>query len=157
MLDTASAKTAIPVIADGHSVRCRLAKIAQLDPKDGKGVGGVGGLLFEYHLLDPAPTTDGGQVKPGFPLFERVMFYDKDTPVGEMPERVITRISKRIDAFLGTGDAENKKGKAPRPPFNGETVAAMIGKEAVVKVRAKTGEYEGNDVASLTFPGDLQA
>lgn len=160
-LNTSSVKTSIPVIADGHQVRSRLAKIAQLEPKDGKGanIGGqvIGGLLFEYHTLEPAPTTDGGQVKPGFPIFERIMFYDKDTPMGEMPERVAQRISKHIDAFLGTGDVDDKKGKPARPEFTGETVAAMIGKEAFLKLKAKTGEYEGNDVSKLTFPGDLTA
>lgn len=151
-LDTTKIKTTIPVISDNHTCKVRLANITQATKA------GAGDYLkFEYHLLDPAPTTDGGQVKPGFPLFENVTLYDKNSAPGEVPEWAIQKISKRIDGFLGTGDEGNKKGKPARPPFNAETVAAMIGKEAYAKVKAKSGEYEGNDVVSITFPGDLNS
>lgn len=150
-LNLNSIKTSVPVISDGHNCRCRLVNITQAEGDKGAS------LKFEYHLLDPAPTTDGGQVKPGFPLFENVTLYDKNTPTGQIPEWASQKIAKRIDGFLGTGDKENKKGKPERPDLNSETVAAMVGKEAFIKVKAKTGEYEGNDIVSVTFPGDLQA
>jgi len=150
-LDLSKQKTSVPVIADGHNCRVRFVKCEQQTTDKGESI------KFEYHLLDPAPTVDGGQVKVGFPLFENVTLYDKNTAPGQIPEWAMQKIAKRIDAFLGTGDPDNKKGKPERPAFSAETVAAMTGKEAWAKVKAKTGDFEGNDISSMTFPGDLQS
>lgn len=148
--DTTGIKTGRPIIADGSIVRVRLADIGEKTTDNGKMI------VFEYHLLDQAPTSEGDFVKPGFSIREQVTLYDKDTPPGEVPKRALQRISQRQDSFLGTGDPDNKKDRPQRPPFNPETVASMIGKEAFLKLKAKDGEFAGNDVSLSIFPADLQ-
>lgn len=148
-LSIAAVKTTIPVIVDGHMVKAKLKDISQTTNEKGDS------LKFEWNLVDPAPTTEGGQVQPGFPIFENVTLYDKNTEAGAVPSWALEKISKRVDAVLGTGDEGNKKNKPVRPEFNGETVASMIGREAVLKLKAKTGDYTGNDVSAVYFPGDL--
>lgn len=153
-----TAKSSMPVIADGHTCHTRFANLKKQTTEKGDV------LLLEVHLLDPVPTVDGGQIKPGFPLFERLYCYSKDTPAGQWPESTITKLCKRIDAYLGTGDPGNKKEKPARPsidPTTEEGIAELgsllIGKEAFTKVKAKTGDYEGNEVSSTMFPADYEA
>lgn len=148
--DTTGIKTGRPIIADGSIVKVRLADIGERSNDNGKSI------VFEYHLLEPAPTNDGDQVKPGFSIREGITLYDKDTPPGEVPKRSLQKICARQDAFLGTGDEGNKKNRPTRPQFGPECAASMIGKEAFLKLKAKEGEFAGNDVISSIFPADLQ-
>lgn len=148
--NTTEVKTGRPIIADGAIVRVRLADAGLKTNDNGQMV------VFEHHLLDPAPSIEGDQIKPGFSIREQVTLYDKDTPPGEVPKRALQRISQRQDSFLGTGDVGNKKNRPTRPPFNAACLASMIGKECFLKVRAKEGEFAGNDVVQAIFPADLQ-
>lgn len=149
-LDITQTSTQIPVIVDKHHCRVRLANLGEKTSEKGKMIS------FEYHLLDPAPTTDGGQVKPGFPIFENITLFDKNTPPGQIPDWVMPKISKRIDAMLGTGDPDNKAGKPPRPAFSAALVPDLIGKELILVVKVKTGDYTGNDVVEVIYPGDVK-
>lgn len=148
-MDLSSHKTTVPVIANDRWVKARLANLTQASNEKGNM------LKFEYHLLEPAPTVDGGQVSPGFPIFENVVLYNKDTPPGQIPEMAKSRICKRIDAMLGTGDPGNKKGRPERPNFSGELVPTLIGKELYLQLVAKTGDYECNDVKQVRNPADM--
>ncbi len=155
------AKTSIPIIAADHKCKVRLAGVKGKSSEKGDS------LSFQYDLLEPAPTGDGGRVEPGFPLFDNVTFYDKNTPQGEIPARSITKLGKIIDALLGTGDNGNKAGKPARPAIGAgvnsiEELAAafteaLLAREMFVKVRVKTGDFEGNEVASYINPADLKA
>jgi len=153
--------TARPVIADGHLCKARFAGV-KLVPNDKGNM-----LSWEFHLLDPAPSSEGKQINPGFSLNNRVFLYGKDVAPGEIPERAIAQICRMTDAILGTGDPDNKKGKPVRPDFSAgsleETVAkmneAMLAKEVYFTVKVKNDEQYGaqNEIAKFTFPGDLNA
>lgn len=150
--DLSDVKTQIPIIMNDHVVLVRLANITQeLKDNDPAKVS----LKWELHLLSPAPTVDGGMVPAGFKIFENIACYAKEG--AKNPKWFLEKISKFMDGFLGTGDRDNKKGKPPRPPFDANAVSAMIGKEAYAKLKVKTGEYQGNEIQSLTFPGDVTA
>lgn len=152
MIDLSSTKTAFPMIQDGQYAKFKLEAI-----KEGRSEKGPF-LAFEWHLVDPAPDTDGGQILPGKPgskMFENIQLYAKPDAVD--PEWFKKKISTRIDAVLGTGDADNKKGKPPRPNLTPETVAAMTGQCLIAKMKVTT--YEGttrNEFASVSFPGDIE-
>jgi len=143
-------KTSIPIIANDTMVKARLKNISQ-QVVEGKG----NSTKWEYTLVDPAPTVDGLTVAPGFPIFENIQLYAK--PDAKNPHWFVEKISRRIDGLLGTGDKGNKKGKPDRPDFNAETVAMLIGKEVILKLKVKTGEYEGNEIDKVFFPGDIAA
>lgn len=149
--DTRGIKTGRPIIADGHICKIKLANVGEVTvPDKGKMV------VYEYHLVDPAPTTEGKTVNPGFSVSERITLYDKNTPPGVIPEGAMTRIAQRIDAFLGTGDEGNNKGKPPRPEWPG-CASDMLGRQAYIKVKAKVGgEFEGNDITKIMALADLQ-
>ena len=67
-------------------------------------------------------------------------------------------IAQRIDALLGTGDKDNKKGKPARPDLSGQLVPQLIGKELVAKMRVQQDDaFTGNRVATVTYPGDIAA
>lgn len=139
-LNLAGVKTTRPIIADGHWCKVRFANCKESVNEKGTS------LNFEFHLLDPAPTTDGKQVSPGFPVFRNVALYDKNTPKGVTPDWVLPLVSKIVDACLGTGDPDNDKGRPPRPEFNQALISVLVGKELMIQVKAKTGEFEGNDI-----------
>jgi hypothetical protein len=141
-------KTSIPIVADGTMVKARLKNISQ-QVVENKG----NSTKWEYTLVDPAPTVEGGTVEPGFPVFENIQLYAKAD--AKNPHWFVEKIARRIDGLLGTGDRGNKKGKPERPEFNAETVAMLIGKEVILKLKVKTGEYEGNEIDKAIFPGDL--
>jgi hypothetical protein len=137
--------TTIPLIVDGTMARVRLKNISQTE-REGNPV-----IKWEFTLSEPAPTTDGLQVQPGFPLF--VSFNISH-------EFLVQKMARFMDAFLGTGDANNKKGKPPRPQLNAETVTRMLGAEAVARIsvqKSKKSDYEGNDIATMTHVDDLVA
>lgn len=150
-LNLAGVSTAAPMIADGQIVHVRFANGTMEVKEKGKM------LKFEYHLLEPAPTSDGNQLKPGFPLFEYITLYGKDTPPGEVPEWAQKKISRIIDAFLGTGDVDNKAGRPTRPDFNADTLAKMIGAEAYAKMKIGKDD-DGNprsNISQIINPADM--
>lgn len=147
-LNLSEVKTSIPIIADNTMVKARLKNISQ-QVVEGKG----NSTKWEYVLVDPAPTTDGGQVKPGFPIYEHIQLYAKAD--AKDPLWFVKKISRRIDGLLGTGDVGNNKGKPARPEFNADILPHLIGKEVILTLKVKTGEYEGNEISKSTFPGDL--
>lgn len=153
-LDLSKTKTTVPMVADGHLCEWRFEKAGMKTSEKGPMV------VLEWKLTQPAPNTEGGQIKPGemgATLFENIALFDKNTPQGEVPKWAQERLAKRIDATLGTGDEGNAKGKPARPAFNAETVSQMIGKTVVAKMRVRSGDYVGNEFGTLTFPGDIAA
>lgn len=155
-LDLSKTKTTVPMIADGHLCELRLEKVAQKQASDNKG----NMVVFEWKITQPCPNTEGGQIKPGemgATIFDNIALFDKNTPAGTVPEWASRRIAQRIDAVLGTGDEGNPKGKPSRPAFNAETVSQMIGKVMVAKMKVKGGDFPGNELGTLTFPGDISA
>jgi hypothetical protein len=151
-LNLGDTKTAIPTIKDGELVPLRLVSLGQVATEKGKST------KWEYDLVSPAPDSDGGVINPGAmgsKVFENIQLYAK--PDAKDPKWYEKRIATRIDALLGTGDKDNKKGKPPRPDLNSQLVPQLIGKTLVAKMRVRTGEYTGNEIASVTYPGDIAA
>ena len=142
-IDLKNVTTALPLIVDGTTTRVRVKNISQQD-RDG-----VILVKWEIVLTEPAPTVEGNQANPGFPLF-----INFDTSQDWM----LQKMAKFIDGFLGTGDRGNKKGKPERPDLDAHTAANLIGKESLAKIviqKSKKTDYVGNDISTLTFPGDL--
>lgn len=149
--DTTQVKTGKPIIVDQHQCKVRFAKCTETNNEKGLM------LTFEFHTLTPCPTTEGKQTSPPFPLFDRAIFFGKDGAEAAK-ERAITKICRIQDAFLGTGDPGNSKGKPQRPAFDAQCVADMTGKEAYVKLKANVGgEFEGNDIVKYTALSDMSA
>lgn len=145
-------KTAIPMIRDGEQVVLKLVNLSQ--GKTDKG----DSLKFEYDLVNPAPDTEGGTINPGAmgsKIFENIQLYAKAD--AKDPEWFKKRIAARLDALLGTGDIGNKRGKPQRPDLSAQLVPQLLGKTLIAKMRVKTGEYTGNEIASTTYPGDIAA
>jgi hypothetical protein len=143
-LNLSDISTTVPLIADGTMAKVRLKNISQTE-RDGNPV-----IKWEFTLAEPALTTEGDQVRAGFPLF---------TTFDTSHEFLMQKMARFVDGFLGTGDANNKKGKARRPTFNAEVVSQMIGSEAMAKItvmKSKKSDYVGNDIATLTYLGDLE-
>jgi hypothetical protein len=143
-LNLTDISTTVPLIADGTMAKVRLKNISQTE-RDGNPV-----IKWEFTLVEPAPTTEGDQVRAGFPLFASF-----DTS----QEFLMQKMARFVDGFLGTGDANNKKGKPTRPQFNAHVVSQMIGTEAMAKItviKSKKSDYVGNDIATLTYLGDLE-
>lgn len=151
-LNISQAKTAVPMVADGHMCRWRLQKLSSVKGEKGAQ------LKWEYHLIDPAPDSEGGQITPGAfgsIFFENIALYAK--PDAKDPKWFEKRIASRVDALLGTGDIGNKKNKPVRPDLTAETVSNLIGKELVAKMKVRTGDFIGNEFGSVYFPGDIAA
>jgi len=152
-LDTDDAVTQVPVIADGKWVTLRLVSINQGNVE---GKGAV--VKFAWELTETAPDTDGRPIEPGAfgsKFFETVQLYDKNTGPGQpAPKWAVDKISKRMDALLNTGDKNNAAGKPVRPKLTGEVVGIMQGKVAKAKMKVKTGEYSGNEIAEILHQDD---
>ena len=151
-LNLGDTKTAVPMVKDGELVELRLKSLTQQVGEKGKS------LRFEYDLVNPAPDSEGGTIMPGAmgsKVFENIQLYAK--PDAKDPKWYEKRIASRNDAHLGTGDRDNKKGKEVRPDLTAQLVPVLIGKTLVAKMRVRTGEYTGNEIASVTFPGDIAA
>lgn len=152
-LNLGDTKTAIPMIQDGQVCRLRLVGLSQGATEKGKV------LKFEYDLQDPAPDTEGGTITPGAmgsKIFENIQLYAK--PDAKDPKWFEKKIASRIDALLGTADKDNKKGKPPRPDLSAELVPQLIGKTLVAKmVVRQDANYTGNEIRTVTFPGDIAA
>lgn len=142
----------MPLIADDSTVQIRFKTVKENKTEKGTV------LVFEYTTSAPCQSSEGGTINPGFPLFERVQLYDKNTAAGEVPDWAMKRICNRIDGFMGTADPENKKGKPARPNFSPQLIAEMVGREAFARVKVRvTPDYTGNDIVSLSYPGDVAA
>lgn len=154
-INTKDIKTTVPMVADGHYAKWKLANVSKQINDKGPA------LKFEWDLVDPAPNTEGGQILPGqmgAKLFENITLYDKNTTPPAIPKWASERIAKRQDALLGTGDAGNPKGKPLRPDFSPECVQQMLGKFLIAKMRVKTSDSGVNsEFASVVFPGDISA
>jgi hypothetical protein len=152
-LNTAEAKTSVPLFAPGY-VKLRLAKLSQDEVPDKGSV-----IKLEYDLVDPAPNTDGGTILPGqmgSKFFESIQLYDKNTKFGDpAPKWAVEKISKRIDALLNTGDAGNSKGKDPRPNLSPELIPLLIGQVMIAKMNVRTGDYVGNEIAQALNPSEV--
>lgn len=151
-LDTSNAKTSIPFFVENTYVKARLQRIEQ-DTLEGKG----DTISFEFALVDPAPNQDGGTILPGAmgsKIFKTLYLYGKD---GEEAAKVraANDIGKILDGLLGTGDADNKKGKAPRPNFGPELVPTLIGQTTLLKFRNPKADRTSQDIIGFTFPGDV--
>lgn len=151
-LDTANAKTSIPFFVENTYVKARLQAIQQ-DEVEGKGPT----ISFEFNLADPAPNQDGGTILPGqmgSKIFKTVYLYGKD---GEEAAKVraANDIGKIIDGLLGTADADNKKGKQPRPAFGPELVPTLIGQVTLLKFVNPKGDRTSQDIREFKFPGDV--
>jgi hypothetical protein len=156
--DLSKAKTVVPLIADGHLCRLRLTNLS-VDTTD-KGPS----TKWEWDIVEPVPSTEGEQIRPGdfgAKFFENIQLYAK--PDAKNPAWFVERIAKRVDGLLGTGDANNKKGKPTRPSIVvndagiRELAPQLVGKEIVAKMKVKTGDYLGNEIQTVTFPGDISA
>jgi hypothetical protein len=145
-------KTAVPTVADGTLVNLRLVSLTQGSNEKGKS------LQWEYDLVDPAPDTDGGTIKPGdfgSKIFEHIALYAK--PEAKDQKWFEKRIAARLDALLGTGDKGNSKGKPERPNLNAALVPELIGRTLIAKMKVRKDEYGGNEIGTVTFPGDIAA
>lgn len=163
ILSTATAKTSVPLIADGQYCGFRLTELTLVDGEKGKTA------KFKYELTSPTITTDNTPLLPGefgSIQFVNVPCYAK--PDAKDPGWFVKRISSYVDALLGTGDAHNPKGKPARPEFfdmaaaqqnvlqlDQSTVSALLGKELIAKMKVRTGEYEGNEFAAVFHPADV--
>lgn len=151
---TAQAQTAVPMFVENQYVKVRFKDVGQDEVPDKGNV-----IKFTFETVDPAPNQDGGTILPGgfgSLIFVQVQDYDKNTPKGgPMPKWATEKLAKITDAFLGTGDVGNKKGKPPRPDFGPAIVPNLIGQVAFFKFKNKTGDFVGQDVSSFTFPGDV--
>lgn len=153
-LNTDEVKTQVPKFVEGNYIKVRFAKLEQ-DEVPQKGTV----LKFQYDLVDPTPDQEGQTILPGqmgSKIFESVQLYDKNTKPGDpAPKWAMEKIGKRLDGFLGTGDAGNTKGKPTRPKLSPETVTTLIGQVAFMKFKNKTGDYDGQDISEVKFPGDM--
>ena len=139
-----STRTVIALIADGTLAHVRLKNISQSE-RDGNPI-----LKWEMTLIDPVPTDDGHEARAGFPIF---INFDVSK------EFLMQKMARFVDGFLGTGDANNRKGKPPRPAFNADTVSRMLGAEGYAKVTIRKGanDFVANDVTAIIHPADMAA
>lgn len=143
-LDLSQVVTTVPLIADGQTPLVRLKNISQGD-RDGNVV-----IKWEFALVEPALAQDGTEVRPGFPLFAT---FDISH------DFLVQRMTRFMDAILGTGDASNAKGRPARPRFNAETVSQMLGAEVyarIVVTKSKKSDYVANDIAGLINKEDFE-
>lgn len=153
-LNTSAAVTAIPLIADKSWCQVRYTGVKQKHLEDKGDV-----LDFNFELVSEATDTNGKPLKPGgfgSKLFHSVYLYDKNTTPPAIPERAMAAIGEIQDAFCGTGDAGNAKGRPTRPNFTDPGVEpSMHGLTCWVEVRVKTGNYKGNEIKSFKNNADM--
>ena len=152
-LDTAGAKTSVPLIANGQYCEFRLTDLSMQSTDKGNVT------KWKFELVKPTVTTDGRPLNPGefgATQFVNIQLYAK--PDAKNPQWFVEKIARYQDALLGTGDAGNTKGKPARPTFDASCVQQMLGKTLIAKVGVRT--YEGNDsneFATVSFPADIAA
>lgn len=154
-IPTNNAKVGIPDIAYDTWVRLQLKNISQDTNEKGPIV------TFEFELMDPASNTDGGTILPGqvgSKVFDKVYCYGQDDKKPE-DRFYVQKICKRIDAILHTGDPDNKKNLPPRPEFNGETAAKMLGGILFARMGAskqQDGSPGRGEIKELKHPEDMK-
>jgi hypothetical protein len=150
-LDITKAKTQVPLFAENQYIEFRLTELSQAEVPQKGNV-----LKFKWQLVNPAAGADGPPINPGdfgSTFFEQVQLYAK--PDAKDPEWFLKRIAARIDGLLGTGDEGNAKGKPPRPALSADLVPTLIGKTVFFKMKVKTGEFAGNEVADIRHPSEM--
>lgn len=153
-LPTSTAKTTVPLIAEGQFVKWQLKSVKEDTNDNGKF------LTFTCQLAAPTVTTEGEPLTPDSPVgnmfWHKIYLYDKNHP-GVVPPRAITGVCQLIDAVLGTGDANNTKGKPARPEFDDSTIAAMTNQTFYAKMRVRTSDSYGpqNDFGQLLNEADM--
>ncbi len=168
----AAAKTAFPMAQKGVLAQWRCTNVtSEMKELKEESVGiienGQGrALKFEFELVNPVSDCDGVPILPGKPgskmtrtinLFARVS--------GKSHDWFIRSICDIVDALLGTADADNKKGKPPRPDINlgsptvgAELAQILVSRELIAKMDVRTHEGNTNsDFEKLFFPPDLAA
>lgn len=152
-LGTSNITTAIPQIADNTWAPLKLNTISQKTIKDKGDV-----LEFEFQLTEAASSSEGKPIAPnglGSKVFHSVFLFGKDGPEA-VAERAAQNVARIIDALLGTGDADNTKGKPARPQFTPQLVPDLIGKVAYCNIKHKTDpNYPGVEIKKFMFPGDV--
>lgn len=154
-IKSSQTKTSIPLVADKFMAPVRVVKI---DYKEAEGEQKFAHLAVRLDLINPAPTTEGGTVPAGFPVFVTFPLGTAEEPT-KMPEWSERNWSSFIDGVLGTGDAENKKGKPVRPDTTLELLPQLFGKVVVATFgvyKSKTNDQVYQSVNKYTFPGDLE-
>jgi hypothetical protein len=153
-LPTDTTKTAIPQIAAETWVKFRLTSIKKVIAEKGTQI------KFEFDALDPVQSEDGTIIEPGklgSKQLVTVPLYAKEG--AKNPTWFVERVCKIMDAILGTGDPENKKGKPVRPVFNPEVAAAMTGGVFLGRMVKRKDEQgvERTEIGEFAFPADKQA
>lgn len=147
-LDLSGIVTAMPIIVADHLSNARLKAIDQISSD--KGIT----LVWTYELTEPAPTQDGGQVSPGYPIKDFIQLYSK--PDSKRPDWFKEVIAKHIDACLGTGDPNNKAGKPVRPELNAELLPQLIGRPVIIRFGVKEfNSRVSNEIKGIYNPADL--
>ena len=150
---TSTAKTGIPIIPQGAWVEFKLESIV---PEQGEK-----GIVTKWKWTTTHPVSDenGKTLAVGFPFFENIQFYDKNTSPENpgVPEWAAKKISVRLDGLLGTGDEGNNKGYPVRPDFSGDLIPNLIGKIIRAEMKKRTGEYEGNEFGKIVHPAHVAA
>ena len=118
-VDLTSVETGIPILPAGlYEV-----KVESMELKPTK-EGSTNMLNIKYSLEQNATATNGEQVSPGFPIFDRIWL---GTTEKYSPARALASIQ---DAFLGSRT----------PKFNTED---FIGKSGVVRLKVRNDEQYG--------------
>ncbi len=149
-LPTSTTKTSLPMIRDGSVVKVSYQGAKQ------KTIEGKGDIIeHEFHLVEPAQSTDGEVINPGklgSKLFHPIFLFG-----GEDPMTRATRSTNRIlDALLGTGDPGSSK--PSRPEFNESLVNQMKGATCYVNVKVPTREGAmGNEISSFRHESEISA
>lgn len=172
-MNLAEAKVAFPICQDGVYVTWRCSKVSLdsrelKEPSSGVVENNHGKYLkLDFDLVDPAPDTDGQQILPGKPgskFFDSTNLYSKND--AKDPGWFVKKIAGRIDALLGTADADNKKGKPPRPnidltspTLDADLAALLVGKTLVARMRVSNSAEFGtrSEFGDIRFPADMIA
>lgn len=149
-LPTSTTKTAFPLIKDGSVVKVSFAGATQ------KAIENKGDILeFEFHLAEPAQSTDGEVIQPGklgSKLFHPIFMWGGEDPI----VRATRSVNRILDALLGTGDPGSNK--PARPDFNGALVEQLRGATcyATVKVPTREGAI-GNEISQFRHESEISA
>jgi len=157
-MDTTTVETSVPVIADGQYAKWKLVKFTQQQKEPSEKSKGGPVFKFELDLQNPVPTTTGHTLKPGdfgSKFFYNIYLFDKNTPEGQIPDRSKQAVAALQDAVLGTGVPGNPKGRPARPAFDEACLAAMMHQTFWAKMKAKTGDYVGNEIALVLNEQDM--
>jgi len=136
-IELAGVDTSMPRLETGdHAMVIKSVEVKPNKAETGKN------LVVTFATTGNAISTKGEPVNPGFPVTRYFALQQSDNPKAP---NYLRDICKLIDAALGTTQ-EN------RPNLNGETLASLVGKEVLckIKVRAADGDFdESNDIADI--------